>query len=94
MGRVGTIIGSNAIGPSGAEIIAVTEGNAEAVVLRHGVDSYTPPHLIDHGANLRRLAAAGCDRVLAIGSVGIACGQSSASAASSAPTTSSPCSSR
>ena len=71
MGRVGTILGSNAIGPSGAEIVAVTEDNAEAVVLRHGVDSYTPPHLIDHGANLRRLAAAGCDRVLAIGSVGL-----------------------
>lgn len=70
MGRVGTILGSNAIGPSGAEIVAVTEDNAEAVVLRHGVESYTPPHLIDHGANLRRLAAAGCDRVLAIGSVG------------------------
>src|SRR5262249_28247757 len=29
-----------------------------------------PPHLIDHAANLRRLADAGCDRVLAIGSVG------------------------
>jgi 5'-methylthioadenosine phosphorylase len=70
MGRVGTILGSNAIGPSGAEIVAVTEDNAEAVVLRHGSDAYTPPHLIDHGANMRRLVAAGCDRVLAIGSVG------------------------
>ncbi len=70
MARVGTILGSNAIGPSGAEIIAVSEDNAEAVVLRHGAEAYTPPHLIDHAANLRRLADAGCDRVLAIGSVG------------------------
>jgi 5'-methylthioadenosine phosphorylase len=70
MARVGTILGSNAIGPSGAEIVAVSEDNADAVVLRHGVDSYTLPHLIDHAANLRRLADAGCDRVLAIGSVG------------------------
>jgi 5'-methylthioadenosine phosphorylase len=70
MARVGTILGSNAIGPSGAEVIAVSEDNAEAVVLRHGSDSYTPPHLIDHAANLRRLADAGCDRVLAVGSVG------------------------
>ena len=33
-------------------------------------EPYSPPHLIDHGANLRPLLAAGCDRVLAIGSVG------------------------
>jgi 5'-methylthioadenosine phosphorylase len=70
MARVGTILGSNAIGPSGAEIVAVSEENAEVVVQRHGAGSYTPPHLIDHGANLDRLADAGCDRVLAIGSVG------------------------
>ncbi len=70
MSRVGTILGSNAIGASGAEIVAVSEENAEAVVQRHGTGAYTPPHLIDHAANLHRLAEAGCDRVLAIGSVG------------------------
>jgi 5'-methylthioadenosine phosphorylase len=44
---------------------------AAAVVLqRHGTGEYTPPHRIDHVANMRRLADAGCDRVLAIGSVG------------------------
>ena len=37
---------------------------------RHGRDPYRPPHLIDHGANLRLLAERGCDRVLAISSVG------------------------
>jgi len=39
------------------------------VVQRHG-DRYTLPHEIDHHANMRRLVDAGCDRVLAIGSVG------------------------
>ena len=39
------------------------------VVQRHG-DRYTPPHLIDHSANLRALLDQGCDRVLALSSVG------------------------
>jgi purine nucleoside phosphorylase len=70
MRRVGTILGSHAIGGAGAEVIAVSEDSADAVVQRHGGDRYTPPHLIDHEANLRRLAEAGCDRILAVGSVG------------------------
>jgi len=37
---------------------------------RHGLGHYVPPHHIDHGANLRALDRLGCDRVLAIGSVG------------------------
>lgn len=37
---------------------------------RHGEAGYRAPHLIDHAANVARLAEAGCDRVLAIGSVG------------------------
>lgn len=41
------------------------------VLQRHGPPgTYVLPHLIDHVANLRSLAAAGCDRVLAIASVG------------------------
>ena len=43
----------------------------KAVVLqRHGADRYVLPHRIDHVANLRTLAEAGCDRVLGLGSVG------------------------
>ena len=43
----------------------------DAVYLqRHGVDRYVLPHRIDHLANMRSLAEAGCDRVLALGSVG------------------------
>jgi len=39
-------------------------------IQRHGVDGYVLPHRIDHPANMRSLAEAGCDRVLALGSVG------------------------
>lgn len=37
---------------------------------RHGMEHYIPPHEIDHVANLRALDQLGCDRILAIGSVG------------------------
>jgi purine nucleoside phosphorylase len=39
------------------------------VLPRHG-EPYQLPHEIDHVDNMRRLADAGCDRVLAIGSAG------------------------
>lgn len=39
-------------------------------VQRHGTDGYVLPHRIDHVANMQSLAEAGCDRVLALGSVG------------------------
>jgi 5'-methylthioadenosine phosphorylase len=43
----------------------------DAVYLqRHGAEGYVLPHRIDHLANMRSLAEAGCDRVLALGSVG------------------------
>lgn len=41
-----------------------------AFVQRHGSGRYVLPHRIDHLANMRALAQRGCDRVLAIGSVG------------------------
>ena len=37
---------------------------------RHGFGGYTPPHLVDHVANMRALMALGCDRVLALNSSG------------------------
>ena len=53
--------------PSGASTFSLPE----AVYLqRHGADRYVLPHRIDHVANMRSLAEAGCDRVLALGSVG------------------------
>lgn len=71
MGRLGVILGSGANGPGGGEIVAAAERYA-VVLRRHGAAGapYVLPHRIDHAANLRSLAAAGCDRVLAVCSVG------------------------
>ena len=70
MGRLAVILGSGAAGPGGAEIVAAAERHA-VVTQRHGAaGAYVLPHAIDHGANLRPLADAGCDRVLAVCSVG------------------------
>jgi 5'-methylthioadenosine phosphorylase len=70
MGRLGVILGSSATGPSGAEVVAAVERHGAVALQRHGTGAYVLPHLIDHAANLRALAEAGCDRVLAICSVG------------------------
>jgi 5'-methylthioadenosine phosphorylase len=71
MGRLAVILGSNALGPGGDEIAAAAAEHGAAIVQRHGSDDpYLLPHQIDHAANLRPLLEQGCDRVLAIGSVG------------------------
>lgn len=54
--------------PFGA--VAVRDAGGFVYVQRHGFDHYSAPHAIDHRANLSALAAVGCDRVLALGSVG------------------------
>jgi 5'-methylthioadenosine phosphorylase len=55
----------------GSSISGLQISSGEAVVFqRHGLDGYTLPHRVDHVDNMRALADAGCDRVLAIGSVG------------------------
>lgn len=71
MGRLAVILGSNALGPGGEEIAAAAAAQGAAIVQRHhGDDAFVLPHAIDHEANLRPLLEQGCDRVLAIGSVG------------------------
>jgi purine nucleoside phosphorylase len=71
VGRLGVILGSSAVAPGGDEVAAAAEAAGAVVLRRHGDEGeYVLPHLIDHAANLRGLAAAGCDRVLAVGSVG------------------------
>ena len=71
MGRLAVILGSNALGPGGGEIAAAAAEHGAAIVQRHGdVADYVLPHEIDHVANLRAIAEQGCDRVLAIASVG------------------------
>jgi purine nucleoside phosphorylase len=72
MGRLAVVLGSNALGPGGEQIAAAGAEHGAAVVQRHGSpgEPYVLPHRIDHEANLRPLLEQGCDRVLAIGSVG------------------------
>jgi 5'-methylthioadenosine phosphorylase len=73
MGRLGLIVGSNALGASGEGVTDVAARHGAVVLQRHRAEpdgGYTLPHRIDHVASLRSLADAGCDRVLAIGSVG------------------------
>ena len=62
MGGLGLVTGS---GSRGLDLPAANL----TLLQRHG-EGYALPHEIDHAANMRRLANAGCDRVLAIGSVG------------------------
>ncbi|MGN6558682.1 MAG: MTAP family purine nucleoside phosphorylase, partial [Solirubrobacterales bacterium] len=72
MGRLAVILGSNALGPGGEEIAAAAAEQGAAIVQRHrgGDGAFVLPHAIDHETNLRPLLEQGCDRVLAIGSVG------------------------
>lgn len=71
MAGLGVILGSNVIAPGGEEIVAATERGGAVVLPRHGAaGAYRLPHRIDHEANLRLLAERGCDRVLAVCSVG------------------------
>jgi purine nucleoside phosphorylase len=72
MGRLAVILGSNALGAGGELIAAAAAEHGAAIVQRHagGDGGYVLPHEIDHEANLAALAEQGCDRVLAIGSVG------------------------
>jgi 5'-methylthioadenosine phosphorylase len=69
MGRLAVVLGSSATGPGGEAIVAAAAEHGAAVLQRHG-EEYLLPHEIDHAANLAALAEQGCDRVLAIASVG------------------------
>jgi 5'-methylthioadenosine phosphorylase len=86
MGRLAIIGGNSLIGSAigaGAPVVSAPADDARVTVrdLGHALllqrhhrggdeDAYTAPHLVDHAANLRALAALGCDRVLAINSTG------------------------
>jgi 5'-methylthioadenosine phosphorylase len=70
MARLAVVFGSSALGPEGHDIGAAAETLGATPLQRHGAEEFRLPHAIDHEANLRALLEAGCDRVLAIGSVG------------------------
>jgi 5'-methylthioinosine phosphorylase len=50
--------------------VRVYERGEQVLLQRHGFDSYTTAARIDHPRNFAALAELGCDRALAIGSVG------------------------
>ena len=50
--------------------VTILDGGAYVVLQRHGLDHYTPADRVDHVQNLTALRAVGCDRVLALSSVG------------------------
>jgi 5'-methylthioadenosine phosphorylase len=50
--------------------VALQDAGEFVYLQRHGFDGYFAPHAIDHRANLTAVSEAGCDRVLALGSVG------------------------
>jgi purine nucleoside phosphorylase len=50
--------------------VGLLDAGTHVVLPRHGIDSYTPAHLVDHPRNLAALLESDCDRVLAICSVG------------------------
>ena len=82
--RLGVVVGSGlsaaAVAGEDAEVrtvpvrqaapLAVLDAGDVVVLARHGHEGFTPAHRIDHHANVRALAAAGVDRVLALASVG------------------------
>jgi 5'-methylthioadenosine phosphorylase len=70
MGRLAVVLGSSARVAGGDWLEAAAAEHGAAVVQRHGEGPYVLPHLIDHRANLEPLLGQGCDRVLAVGSVG------------------------
>jgi 5'-methylthioadenosine phosphorylase len=70
MGRLAVVLGSSALGPGGETIAAAAAEHGAAIVQRHGDGDYRLPHEVDHAANLQTLVEQGCDRVLAVGSVG------------------------
>jgi 5'-methylthioadenosine phosphorylase len=70
VGRLAVVLGSSALGPGGEAIAAAGAEHGAAIVQRHGGEEYVLPHEIDHVSNLRALVEQGCDRVLAISSVG------------------------
>jgi len=57
------------LGIAGGDYVDGLDVGDAMLIPRHG-DPYTQPHRIDHTANMQRLVDAGCDRVLALSSVG------------------------
>src|SRR3954470_16884887 len=54
----------------GALPVEAIDGGEIVAIARHGFERSVPAHLVDHRANIRAACELGCNRVLALGSVG------------------------
>ena len=82
MGRLALIGGHSILGsdpaagferrsvPTEAGPVVVHERGDQVLLQRHGFEAYTTAARVDHASNFAALAELGCDRALAIGSVG------------------------
>ncbi|MFN8039153.1 MAG: MTAP family purine nucleoside phosphorylase [Acidimicrobiales bacterium] len=70
LGRPARRVPVDVASPRGPATVTLLDLDDVVVCSRHGLDDFRPAHLVDHHANLAALVAAGCDRVLALGSVG------------------------
>jgi 5'-methylthioadenosine phosphorylase len=81
MGRLALVGGTGLLGVevsganrraagTGRREVEVVDAGGHVVLQRHGAGDYHPPHRIDHHANLAAVRELGCDRVLAVASVG------------------------
>ena len=57
-------------GPTSGPVVVSEVGSGIAFVARHGTDHSIAPHRVNYRANVHALREAGCDRILAVSSVG------------------------
>ncbi|MCB0870259.1 MAG: S-methyl-5'-thioinosine phosphorylase [Solirubrobacterales bacterium] len=57
-------------GPSSGPTVSYGVGGGIAFIARHGKDHSIAPHRVNYRANIHALREAGCDRILAVSSVG------------------------
>lgn len=57
-------------GPTSGPVVVSEDGGGVAFIARHGPDHSIAPHLVNYRANIHALLDLGCDRVLAVNSVG------------------------
>lgn len=50
--------------------VPLLDAGSFVILQRHGLDTFTPAHLVDHRRHVDALVDAGCDRVFALSSVG------------------------
>ncbi len=57
-------------GPTSGPVVVSEVGSGIAFIARHGTDHSIAPHRVNYRANIHALREAGCDRILAVSSVG------------------------